>query len=194
MDLVRENITLKLAAAALAFIATFAVVRAIDGGAAVDIGAHAGVGQGLRPSATTAQRIEALQADVRRSPSDPRAHVDLGQAYLTRFGETEDPSFYPRAQHEFETALSLEPDDPSAVASIAKLQLSRHQFPEGLALAERARSLNPATVQLDALITDGQVELGRYGAAARTLQHYVDRRPELGSYARISYLRELHGD
>jgi len=77
---------------------------------------------------------------------------------------------------------------------MAQLQLSRHQFPQGLALAERARSLNPSNVQYDSLITDGQVELGRYGAAARTLQHYVDRRPELGSYARISYLRELHGD
>jgi tetratricopeptide (TPR) repeat protein len=194
MNLVREHIAIKLATAALAFLATFAVVRAIDDGGTVDIGGHSGVGQGLRPSATTPQRIEALQADVQRSPSEARAHVDLGQAYLTRFGEIEDPSFYPRAQHEFETALSLEPNDPSAVASLAKLQLSRHQFRQGLALAERARSLNPATVQIDALITDGEVELGRYGAAARTLRHYVERRPELGSYARISYLRELHGD
>jgi tetratricopeptide (TPR) repeat protein len=194
MNLVREHIAVKLAAAALAFLATFAVVRAIDGGGPVDIGGHSGVGQGLRPSATTAQRIEALQADVQRSASDARAHVDLGQAYLTRFGEIEDPAFYPRAQHEFEIALSLEPDDPSAVASMAKLQLSRHQFRQGLALAERARSLNPSTVQIDALITDGEVELGRYGAAAHTLQHYVNRRPEVGSYARISYLRELHGD
>jgi tetratricopeptide (TPR) repeat protein len=194
MNLAREHIAVKLAAAVLAFLATFAVVRAIDDAGPVDIGGHAGVGQGHRPSATTAQRIVALQADVQRSPSDARAHVDLGQAYLTRFGEIEDPSFYPRAQHEFETALSLEPDDPSAVAGIAKLQLSRHQFPQGLALAERARSLNPSTVQIDALITDGEVELGRYGAAAHTLQHYVNRRPEVGSYARISYLRELHGD
>jgi tetratricopeptide (TPR) repeat protein len=195
MNLVREHIAVKLAAAALAFLATFAVVRAIGDGGPLEIAAHSpGVGQGLRPSATTPQRIEALQADVERARSDPRAHVDLGQAYLTRFGETEDPSFYPRAQHEFETALSLEPDDPSAVAAMAKLQLSRHQFREGLALAERARALNPSTVQIDALITDGQVELGRYAAAARTLRHYVERRPELGSYARISYLRELHGD
>jgi tetratricopeptide (TPR) repeat protein len=196
MNLVREHIAVKLAAAALAFMATFAVVRAIDpGGSQLDIGGDSAVlSQGQRPSATTAQKIEALEVDVQRSPSDPRSHVDLGQAYLTRFGETEDPSFYPRAQHEFETALRLQPGDPSAVAAMAKLELSRHQFRHGLALAERARSLNSATVQIDALITDGHVELGRYGAAARTLQHYVDRRPELGSYARISYLRELHGD
>ena len=196
MNLVRQHVAVKLAAAALSFLATLAVVRAIDsGGSQLGIGDDSSVlSQGQRPSATTAQRIEALEVDVQRSSSDPRSHVDLGQAYLTRFGETEDPSFYPRAEHEFETALTLAPNDPSAVAAMAKLQLSRHQFREGLALAERARSLNPETVQIDALITDGEVELGRYAAAANTLQHYVNRRPELGSLARISYLRELHGD
>jgi tetratricopeptide (TPR) repeat protein len=196
MNLVRENVTVKLAAVAFAFIATFAAVRVIDSGApslSVDSGSGELSG-GLRPSSSTADRVEALETHVQQSPSDVQGHVDLGHAYLARFGETEDPSFYPQAERAFETALGLAPADPSALAGMAQLQLSRHQFPQGLALAERARSLNPSNVQYDSLITDGQVELGRYGAAARTLQHYVDRRPEPGSYARISYLRELHGD
>jgi tetratricopeptide (TPR) repeat protein len=196
MNLARDHIAIKLTAAALAFLATFAAVRAIDGGRP-SVGIDGGSGDlsdGLRPSATTAQRIEALEAQVRQRPSDPQGHADLGRAYLTRFGETEDPGFYPKAQHAFETAVSLDSNYPSAVAGMAQLELSRHRFRSGLALAERARRLNPSTVQIDGLITDAQVELGRYGAAARTLQHYVDRRPELGSYARISYLRELHGD
>jgi tetratricopeptide (TPR) repeat protein len=41
---------------------------------------------------------------------------------------------------------------------------------------------------------DAQVELGRYGAAARTLQRMIDEKPNLASYARASYFRELHGD
>jgi tetratricopeptide (TPR) repeat protein len=196
MNLVREHFAIKLAAAALAFLATFAAVRVIDSGDAL-VGIDAGsrdLSGGLRPSSSTAERIDSLEAHVQRSPSDTQGYVDLGHAYLTRFGETEDPSFYPPAQEAFEAALRLAPDDPSALAGMAQLQLSRHQFPQGLALAERARSLNPSNVQYDSLITDGQVELGIYEAAAHTLQHYVDRRPELGSYARISYLRELHGD
>ena len=44
------------------------------------------------------------------------------------------------------------------------------------------------------MIADAQIELGRYGAAARTLQRMVDLKPELASYARVSYFRELHGD
>ena len=196
MDFVRDHISIKLAATALALLATLAAVRVIDG-AGTSIGIDAGshdVSGGLLPSATTTQRIQALKAQVRERPSDPQGFTDLGRAYLTRFGETEDPAFYPQAQRAFETALKLNSNDPSAVAGMAQLQLSRHQFREGLALADRARLVNPATTGIDALITDAQVELGRYGAAAHTVQHYVNHRPELGSYARISYLRELHGD
>ena len=57
----------------------------------------------------------------------------------------------------------------------------------------RAR-INPDVARNYGVIADAQVELGRYGAAARTLQHYVDVKPELSSYARVSYFRELHGD
>ena len=43
-------------------------------------------------------------------------------------------------------------------------------------------------------MVDALVELGRYGAAERALQAMVDAKPNLASYARVSYFRELHGD
>jgi tetratricopeptide (TPR) repeat protein len=196
MDFARDRIAVKLLAAALAFLATFAAVRAFDGGT-LPVGIDGGDGDlsaGFEPSATTAQRIEALEAQVLRSPSDPQGYVDLGSAYLTRYGETENPDFYPKARQASETALKLDPNDFSVLAGMAQLELSQHRFRRGLALAEQARRINPSTVETDGMITDAQIELGRYGAAARTLQRYVGRRPELGSYARVSYFRELHGD
>ena len=45
-----------------------------------------------------------------------------------------------------------------------------------------------------ASIVDGQIELGRYAAAGRTLERMVSLKPNLASYARVSYFRELHGD
>ncbi len=41
---------------------------------------------------------------------------------------------------------------------------------------------------------DALVELGRYADAVTALQQMVDLRPDLESYSRVSYLRELHGD
>jgi tetratricopeptide (TPR) repeat protein len=43
-------------------------------------------------------------------------------------------------------------------------------------------------------LVDALVELGRFGAAERALQRMVDAKPTLAGYARVSYLRELHGD
>jgi tetratricopeptide (TPR) repeat protein len=43
-------------------------------------------------------------------------------------------------------------------------------------------------------LADAQVELGRYGAAAGTLNRMVRLKANLTAYARISYFRELRGD
>ncbi len=44
------------------------------------------------------------------------------------------------------------------------------------------------------MIADAQIELGMYEAAVQSLQQMVDLRPDLSSYSRIAYARELHGD
>ena len=44
------------------------------------------------------------------------------------------------------------------------------------------------------MIADAQIELGRYGAAERSIQRLVDAKPGLAAYSRASYYRELSGD
>jgi tetratricopeptide (TPR) repeat protein len=195
MALNRDSLTMKLAAAVLAFAAVFLAVRALDGSSANLSGRpDVAVREGELPGATTAQRIEGLQAQVREAPSDPDGYSQLGLAYLQRVRETGDPTFYPRAQESFEQALRLDPNDFTATSGLGSLALARHDFSGGLALGERAARINPDVARNYGVIADAQIELGRYGAAGRTLQHYVDVKPELSSYARVSYFRELHGD
>jgi tetratricopeptide (TPR) repeat protein len=45
-----------------------------------------------------------------------------------------------------------------------------------------------------AVVVDALIELGRYRQAGAALQRWVDIKPTLSSYARVSYWRELHGD
>ena len=195
MAIRRDSLTMKLAAALLAFVTVFLGVRALDGGSASLTGQpEVAVREGELPGATTAQRIEGLQAQVREAPSDPDAYAQLGLAYLQQVRETGDPTFYPRAQGTFEQAVRLDPANFTATSGLGSLALARHDFRGALALGERAARINPDVARNYGVIADAQVELGRYGAAARTLQHYVDVKPELSSYARVSYFRELHGD
>jgi tetratricopeptide (TPR) repeat protein len=44
------------------------------------------------------------------------------------------------------------------------------------------------------VLVDANIELGRYQEAEKVLQRMVDLKPNLDSYARVAYLRELRGD
>jgi tetratricopeptide (TPR) repeat protein len=147
-----------------------------------------------RPAADTAAEIARLQAAVRAAPRDAAPRVALASAYLQRARETGEPGLYARADGLLGEALSLRPGDPDALVASAGLALSRHDFRGGLALARRARAARPGALAAYPALVDALVELGRFGAAERTLQAMINAKPTLAGYARVSYLRELHGD
>jgi len=148
----------------------------------------------LPPDASTDERVAALQAAVRNAPDGKRPLAQLGLAYLQRARETGDPAFYSRAEGVLRHALRIDSRNATAVTGLGTLALARHDFRAALPLAERARRLEPDAVAPFPVLVDALVELGRYDAAAGALQEFIDRKPSLPSYARVSYFRELHGD
>jgi len=54
--------------------------------------------------------------------------------------------------------------------------------------------LNSTIPTIYGVIGDAQTELGMYDDALHTVQTMVDLRPDLSSYSRASYVRELHGN
>lgn len=147
----------------------------------------------LRPSDTVRQ-VTALQDRLRQSPDDPRLLTALGGAYLQRARDTGDASYYARAEQALRRAAERQPDNVDSLTQLGVLALARHQFREARDLAEQARVLNPDRALIYGVIGDALVELGEYPQAVTTVQRMVDLRPNLSSYARVSYLRELHGD
>jgi tetratricopeptide (TPR) repeat protein len=138
--------------------------------------------------------IARLQARLRDNPADSASSAQLGLALLQRVRETADASLYAQAEAAFDTALKHNPQEFDAVVGLGTLALSRHAFEDALSWGERARLLNPFSAQAYGIIGDAQTELGRYDAAAATIQKMIDIRPDLSSYSRVSYQRELHGD
>ena len=148
-----------------------------------------------RPGHTsTADQIATLQAELRDDPSNASALSPLGQAYLQRVRENGDATYYTKAAEAFDRAQQLAPRSVDPLVGQAQLALSRHAFRRGLALALAAQRRAPYVVAPLGLIVDGEIELGRYGDAGRTLHRFVDTKPTIASYARVSYWRELHGD
>ncbi len=194
---VTRSLLIKLLAPLIAFGATFLAIKLIDspsGSGAAGAGAGVGAGGLADARSTTDQRIRSLQAAVRRDGSRAATHAALGDAYLQKARETADPSLYTRADAALRAALRRDPREAGALTAMGSLANSRHDFRAGLRFGERARAAAPGVVKPYGVIIDSLVELGRYDAAERTLQRMVDLKPNLDSYARVSYLRELHGD
>jgi tetratricopeptide (TPR) repeat protein len=147
-----------------------------------------------RTGASTDKQIQSLQDRLRTNPDDWQAYSQLGLAYLQKVRETGDPTYYQKAEESLDMALKDHPDDYVSVSARGALALARHEFQSALDWGERAKQINPDIPYAYGVITDAQIELGRYSESVETLQSMVDLHPDMSSYSRVSYLRELHGD
>ena len=138
--------------------------------------------------------IPKLQEQLKQDPENPEWNAALGLAYLQKARETGDPSYYSKADALFERALASRANHMDALIGRASLAMSRHEFRQARDIAERAVRLNPDVVATYGVLADAQSELGDYDAAIKTLETMVHKKPNLSSYSRISYMRELHGD
>ena len=138
--------------------------------------------------------VAKMQARIRQNPQDAAAYAQLGLARLQQVRETADAALYAQAELAFQSALTYDPQQTDALIGQGELALARHDFQAALAWSEQAQQLNPYRAAALGILVDAHVELGEYEQAAATLQQMVDLRPDLASFTRISYLRELHGD
>lgn len=144
-----------------------------------------------RPAAAAVQRLAAAAAE---RPNDAVVRRELGFALLQLVRDTGDASGYTRAEAAFREAMELDPADPLVLVGLGAVQLGRHEFGAALDTGRKAVDLDPGLPAAHGVVVDALVELGRYDEAIEALQVMVDLRADLASLARVSYLRELHGD
>ncbi|HVF98803.1 MAG TPA: tetratricopeptide repeat protein, partial [Chloroflexia bacterium] len=182
-----------LVIAAGLLIKPFMSAPAVSSSAAVDAEALLATG-GKASDGYTGRVISDMQARIKSEPGDYKAHASLGVAYQQKARETNDPAYYTEAENSFKLALQLKPDDYNSLAGMGALELSRHNFTLALDWGNRAQRVLPDRAYAYGVTGDAQIELGNYDEAVASFQKMVDLRPDLSSYARVSYARELHGD
>ncbi len=135
-----------------------------------------------------------LQARLKANPDDTNSYALLGTLMLQKARESADVTWYAQAEAAFDEVLKRDAQQQDALIGMGLLALSRHEFSQAVQWGERAIAVNPYRAQAYGVLGDAQVELGEYDAAVKTIQKMVDMRPDIASYSRVSYLRELHGD
>ncbi len=138
--------------------------------------------------------ITTLQEQLISNPDNSKLLIKLGAAYIQKARETYDPEFYSLAEDVLTRAIKEDPENFLAMSELGSVYLSRHHFKEALELAQKAIEINPYSAYTYGVIVDAQVELGMYDEAIQSVQKMVDTRPDLSSYSRVSYIRELKGD
>ncbi len=145
-------------------------------------------------TAGTESTIAHLEAQLASVPGDPDTLATLGLAYQVRWRETGDASYLPRSDAALGAALAARRDDPAATLGLGNLALIQHEFAKALVVGRKAQKLAPYSARPYGVIGDAQIELGLYEEGFKSFERMVSVKPNLASYARISYARELSGD
>lgn len=139
--------------------------------------------------------IEGLLDRIRRNPNDLKAKTQLAMAYVHESRVTGDHAYYDDAALKLiADVLEKEPQNYDGLCVKATVLLSQHHFSDALILAQQINQQYPNAAFPFGLLCDAQVELGHYEEAIKAADKMNALRPDLRSYSRISYLREIHGD
>jgi tetratricopeptide (TPR) repeat protein len=145
--------------------------------------------------AETQATYNKLIAELEAKPGDARNTLKLAKTFMNEGRATGDFTYYNKCALDLiETVLAKDPKDFEAIALKSMIFLSQHRFAEGKAIAEEAMRSNPHNSFVYGLLVDANVELGDYATAVDMCDKMVSIRPDIRSYSRISYLRELHGE
>lgn len=145
------------------------------------------------------QAIITLQDKIRQNPKDSKSKLLLALAYMQEARVTgEHPYYYPAAIELIEEVLASKRIDNEmkyeALVAKGTVLLSLHKFSDALSVGKEALAVNANNASVYGILCDANVELGNYEEAVKMADKMVSIRPDLRSYSRVSYLREIHGD
>jgi tetratricopeptide (TPR) repeat protein len=130
-----------------------------------------------------------------RAQEDLKSTLELATLYIQEGRVTGNYSYYNAAAMKYvDDVLEKEPANFEALTLKALLQLSQHHFTDAIATANEASRINPYSAFVYGILVDGQIEMGSYAEAVASADKMISIRPDLRSYSRVGYLREIHGD
>ena len=136
-----------------------------------------------------------LLAKIKLNPGDTKSLLALANDYVLEARASGNIAYYDKAAFKtIENVLHMDPNNYEALLLKALLQLSQHHFADGLVTAKKAEGINVNNAFVYGLLVDANIEMGNYDSAVNAADKMISIRPDLRSYSRIAYLREIYGD
>lgn len=138
--------------------------------------------------------VESLKKD----PEDLKQYVTLATAYISEGRITGNNTYYGNAAvRVLNKVIESKTGNKDLVFQSLSLKsavlLNMHQFKDALAVAQQGVALNNYNSGIFGALVDANVELGNYDEAVKDCDKMISIRPDLRSYSRASYLRQIYG-
>jgi tetratricopeptide (TPR) repeat protein len=136
-----------------------------------------------------------LQQKIKDNAGDTKSILKLSAIYLQEARITGNYNYYDKAAMKLvSNVLQQDPGNFEAQTFKALIFLSQHHFADGLVVAQQLQQQYPYDAFVYGMLVDANIEMGNYDSAVAKAEKMISIRPDLRSYSRISYLREIHGD
>ncbi len=140
-----------------------------------------------------------LKLAIQKNENDQESKIRMAQLFIREARVTgEHGHYYNAALSMTDQILNSKSTDRDmdflALVTKAGVQLSHHDFNGALLTGQKAVAINPNNPQIFGVLVDANVELGNYDEAIKMADIMIAMKPDLRSYARISYIREIHGE
>ncbi len=138
--------------------------------------------------------VEKLKAN----PDDMQQYVNLAAVYINEGRITGNNTYYNNAAMK---VLNKVTDNKTGNKDItfqalnmkSAILLNAHQFKDALQSANEGVALNSYNAGIYGALVDANVEMGNYDEAIKDCDKMMEIRPDLRSYSRASYLRQIYG-
>ncbi len=138
--------------------------------------------------------VEALKKD----PDDLKQYITLASVFISEGRITGNNTYYGNAAVQMLDKVSATTTGNKdlvfqALSLKSAVLLNMHQFSDALATAQQGAAINSTNAGIFGALVDANVEMGNYQEAVKDCDRMMSIRPDLRSYSRASYLRQIFG-
>lgn len=137
--------------------------------------------------------------ELKSNQDDPKPLLDLASAYILEGRISGNGAYYANAaikvlDQALEGETTTQDQKFEALSLKSTVLLNMHQFKDAFEAAQKGLAISKYNAGIWGALVDANVELGNYTEAVKAADKMTSIRPDLRSYSRIAYLRQIYGD
>jgi len=137
-------------------------------------------------------------AAIKQNPEDLKQYIAIATAFISEGRVTGNNTYYGNAAVEMLDKITPTTTGNKdlvfqALSLKSAVLLNMHQFKQAFDAAQQGVAMNSYNAGIYGALVDANVELGNYDEAVKDCDKMMSIRPDLRSYSRASYLRQIYG-